>query len=95
MPEGRALLRVEPESLLLSALKPAESGRAVVVRVLNPTDQTVLARIAPGFPFARAEAVRLDETPCAEAPTRDGDALRLPVPPHALRSVRLHLHPAD
>jgi hypothetical protein len=86
---GRPLLALAPRALLLSAVKPAESGAGVVVRVLNPTDATLEAELRLGFPFARVEAVRLDEAPVAAAVTREGDALRFPVPAHALRSVHV------
>jgi alpha-mannosidase len=89
VPDGRALLELAPRALVLSALKPAESGEGLVVRVLNPTDSALDATLALGFRFARAEAVRLDESPAGEPVTRAGDTLRFAVPAHALRSVRI------
>ena len=41
------------------------------------------------FAFARAEPVRLDESPTGDPVTRAGDTLRFAVPAHALRSVRI------
>jgi alpha-mannosidase len=89
VPPGRALLSLAPRALVLSAVKPAEDGRGLVVRVLNPTGAACEAELRLGFPFERAEAVRLDETPCGDPVTRRADALRFPVRPHALRSVRI------
>ena len=90
VPPGAALLTVEPRALVVSALKPAEDGRGVVLRVLNPTDDPLEARVEVGLPSAAVEAVRLDETPAAgEIVRRDGRLLRFAVPPHALRSLRL------
>jgi len=89
VPEGRAVLELAPRALVLSALKPAEEGAGLVARVLNPTDAAQEATLRLRFPFARAEAVRLDEAPSSEPLTRNGDTLSFPVPPHALRSVRL------
>jgi len=86
---GSGLLELAPRALVLSAVKPAEAGAGVVVRVLNPTDAVCEAVLRLGFAFARAEAVRLEEAPAADAVTRDGDTLRFAVPPHALRSVRV------
>jgi hypothetical protein len=88
-PEGRALLALEPRALVLSAVKPAEQEEGLVVRVLNPTDAAHEATLRLGFPFARVEAVRLDEAPTGDAVTRAGETLRFTVPPHALRSVRV------
>jgi len=86
---GQPVLALEPRALLLSALKPAETGAGLVVRVLNPTDAPLEAALRLGFPFARAEPVRFDEAPAAGALTREADLLRFAVPPHALRSVRI------
>jgi alpha-mannosidase len=87
VPAGRALLALAPRELLLSALKPAERGPGLVVRVLNPGAGELEARLEPGFPFERAQAVLLDESPAELPLRREGAALRFPVPPHALRSV--------
>lgn len=87
--EGRPQLLLEPRALVLSALKPAEEGAGLVLRVLNPTDAPVEARVTPGFAFREAAAVRLDETPTGEPVAADGGTLRFTVPAHALRSVRL------
>jgi len=84
---GESLLALEPRALLLSALKPAEAGAGLVVRVLNPTGAPLRARLRLGFAFARADALRLDESPAADPVTRDGDTLGFEVPAHALRSL--------
>jgi len=89
--DGRSLLSLSPAPLELSACKPAEDGDGLVVRVLNPTGGALDATVALGFEVAAAEAVRLDETPVDEPVDRDGSVLRLPVPAHALRSVRIRL----
>jgi len=86
---GLALLSLEPRALLLSAVKPAEEGPGLVVRVSNPTGAACEAELRLGFPFERAEAVRLDETPCSDLVTQQGDTLRFAVPAHALRSVQI------
>jgi hypothetical protein len=60
-----------------------------VVRVLNPSDEAMEARLRLGFPFTDAESVRLDEKPVDEPLFRDGETLRFRVPPHALRGVHV------
>ena len=89
LPGGQALLAVEPSWLVLSALKPAEDGDGIVVRLLNPTDVPQTAVLRVGFPVRSASPVRLDEEPAPGAVTLDGRVVRLDVPPHALRSVLL------
>lgn len=89
VPEGTPILALAPETLLLSALKPAEEGEGAILRVLNPSDAPCEARVRLGFPVRAARAVRLDETPVDEPVVLEGRELRFPVPPHALRSVRI------
>ena len=89
LPAERALLRVEPPEILLTALKPAEDGSGIVLRLLNPTDANVEARLSVGFPFTSVATLHLDER-TAETPfTVHDDVIALTLPPHALRTLRL------
>ncbi len=94
-----SLLRLEPEELVLSALKPADWGPGVVARVLNPSDAPLDASLHLGFEAGVAHLVRLDETQCgdpagskADLEVRDG-VIRFPVPPHALRTILITRKP--
>ncbi len=80
---------MEPPALLLSALKPAEDGEGLVLRLSNPTGVPQEARVTLGIPFQEARPLRLDEEPSGHPITREGATLRFPVPPHALRTVRI------
>jgi alpha-mannosidase len=88
VPEGEPLFQLEPSGLTLSAFKPAESGAGgVVLRVLNPTAEPQEARVTLGFPFARSEPLRLDESAADYSVRREGQTLCFSVPPHALCTV--------
>ena len=87
--DGASLLAVEPAAIVVTAVKAAEDGVGVVVRLLNPTDAPIDARLRLGFAVRTAGAVRLDETPVAEAVEIDADLVRVAVPARALRTVRL------
>ena len=89
--EGAEPLRVGPEGLVLSALKPAEDGDGLVLRLLNPSGHAVAATVDLGMPVAKAESVRLDETPDGGDAVFERPRLRLDVGAHALRSVRLRM----
>jgi mannosylglycerate hydrolase len=87
LPDGQALLQVNPPELLLSALKPAQRALGSVLRLLNPTDREIQARIDFGFELAGAETVRLDESPASLPLSLEARRIGLSLPPHALRSV--------
>lgn len=89
VPEGEGLLEIEGERVLLEAVKPAEEGRGMIVRLLNPTDQPESVKICARFPVARATPVRLDEEVCGPPASLERGTLETTVPPHALRSFRL------
>ncbi len=55
------LLAVEPHSVLLSALKLADDGDGIVLRLFNPTGGPLVAAVRAARSFT-AEPVRLDET---------------------------------
>jgi hypothetical protein len=86
---GVDLIRVEPDALLLSALKPPEAGEGVLIRLLNPTEETIQARVHLGFPISEVTSVRLDETPLEDPRPVDRTDLRLEIPAKALRSLLL------
>jgi alpha-mannosidase len=86
--DGRSLVTIEPATVVLSALKPADDGAGLVVRLLNPSDVPATASIRFDFPVARARAERLDETGVDDVLVEDG-AIRTTVPARALRSFRV------
>jgi hypothetical protein len=86
---GDSLLSISPRELRLSALKPADDGDGLLLRVLNPTDREIAAVVRTGFSIRTAALLRLDETPIDASLEAFARELRLPVPPHALRSIRL------
>jgi alpha-mannosidase len=87
---GQSLLTLEPSTLLLSTCKPAEDGDGTIIRVLNPTDHETEATLRFGLGISDVAPVRLDETAVdEELAAGDGDVVRIAVPPHALRSVRV------
>jgi hypothetical protein len=88
--DGVSLLAFDARDSELSACKPADDiDRDIIVRVLNPTDAPDSATLRLGFDVARATAARLDETPVDQPLEHIGRTITFPVPPHALRTVRI------
>ncbi|HVM65269.1 MAG TPA: glycosyl hydrolase-related protein [Acidimicrobiales bacterium] len=88
LPPGVSVLALEPASLLLSTVKPAQDGDGTVVRVLNPTDSATTAVMCIGVPFGSVHACRLDEAPGDGAvDVGAGGEVRFSIGAHALRTV--------
>jgi alpha-mannosidase len=85
----RSLVSVQGEGVVLEAVKPAESGDGLIIRLSNPTDEPREARIETGFSIARAEAVRLDETPNDHEIESAAQMVRMVIPRRALRTVEI------
>ncbi len=86
---GASLLALESQQCVLSALKPAEDGDRIVVRVLNPTDEPDDVVLHFGLDVRRARPVRSDELPDEFYVLHQGRDISFHVPPHALRTVRV------
>jgi alpha-mannosidase len=71
LPREASLLEVQPASLVLSAVKKAEEGDALIVRLYNPAPRSVSATVRFARPPRRVRAVNFNEEPlpAAEAPT--------------------------
>lgn len=88
--EGVSALRIQG-AVVLSALKPAEDGSGVIVRLQNPSDVPQRASLEVGFPFQAVVACSLDESADDGATLRvkrDGTLLSLDIPPHRLATLR-------
>jgi alpha-mannosidase len=90
VPDGTPLLTVEPGTVAVSAVKPAEDGNGLIVRVLNPTSRWVDVMLRFGRPLAAAQAVRLDEDPSGDEVRQDGaTAVHFRLRGQGTRSIRV------
>ncbi len=61
LPHTMAFVQIEPEQLVLSAIKKSDRGEGLVVRLFNPTEETVLGTIRFWKPIAQANLLNLNE----------------------------------
>ena len=108
LPADLAFFRLEPESLVVTAVKRNDTGDALVLRFCNMSERGVEAVLESRFPLDRVFVVSMDErrlralgraeahaaAPGAGAVTRaaSGSSVRLPVKPWQV--VTLELRPA-
>jgi 2-O-(6-phospho-alpha-D-mannosyl)-D-glycerate hydrolase len=80
-PRERSLIAIEPSSIQLSALKEAENGRGMVLRVFNPTGRTVKTKVRLWKIPRRAWLVTMEEKRLRDQTALQikGDTLTFPV----------------
>ncbi|MBL7063318.1 MAG: hypothetical protein ISS49_03790 [Anaerolineae bacterium] len=61
LPAELSFASLEPASLVVSAVKAAEAGNGLILRLYNPTGREVEGRVHLWRPFVQAHLVRLDE----------------------------------
>ncbi len=72
LPAAGSLVESKPAQLVVSAVKAAEDGRGLVVRVYNAGDRAVHGRVRLAEPHGQVQLVNLNEERLAEAPVEDG-----------------------
>ncbi|MET7827006.1 hypothetical protein ABZT23_20260 [Streptomyces sp. NPDC005386] len=85
---AQAVGTIRVEGALLSALKPAENGDGLILRLSNPTPEACEARVqVPSGTFL--VPVRLDEEPTGQEPVRQStSASTWPLAPYATLTLR-------
>jgi alpha-mannosidase len=63
LPVSWSFVQVAPDAVAISAIKRAESGEGLIVRLCNPGDQPQETVLTFGAPLTDAREVRLDEEP--------------------------------
>ena len=87
--ESRVRLFVsEQEHVIVAAVKPAQDGRGVIVRIRECDGTAGIARIRCGGRVRGVEPVDAMERPCAGTVSIEAETLVAPIGPFALRSFR-------
>ncbi|WP_353827709.1 alpha-mannosidase [Agromyces sp. SYSU T0242] len=82
-------LAIEPAEVVLSAVKTAEDGDGLVVRVFSTADEPVTATLRPGFAIGAAHACDLEEQQIGALATDADGAVRIDLGPARIATVRL------
>ncbi|MFA4839034.1 MAG: glycoside hydrolase family 38 C-terminal domain-containing protein [Candidatus Neomarinimicrobiota bacterium] len=84
-----SFLKIEPEMLIMTTLKKAESGNGYVVRFYNPSDEAAEGFLSFKFPVKRAVLLDLNEEPVAEVKVTDPHRIKVQVPQKKIITVLL------
>jgi len=79
LPPELSFLSLEPDTLVLSAVKRSEAGDALIVRFYNPVAETVQARVRLFKSIRRAQLVNLNEEFQADLGIDNDGGLTFPV----------------
>lgn len=84
-----SFLSVEPKSLMLTALKLADDGKSVVVRVNNPIGLGVCALLTFGRPVKRAWRAMMNEETLEVLKVRNDQDVQIEVKPFEVVTVKV------
>ncbi|MCU0499543.1 MAG: glycosyl hydrolase-related protein [Anaerolineae bacterium] len=73
---------------ILSAFKPPQTGRGWIVRLFNPTDQTVEVNLTPYIKPKYVRLVNLVEEPIANLEPDANGTVNIPLAPHKIVTLR-------
>lgn len=73
-----------------SALKEAEDGNGIILRVCNPVGVVAEGAIRSEVPLRKAVQCRLDERPVKTLSVRGKKSIRLRLKPYEIMTIRLH-----
>lgn len=88
LPKQFGFLSIEPAALVLSAVKRAEDGNGLVIRLFNPTPTPLQGNVAVFTKLAGAELLTLEEKPVEEIPCC-GNTVAVRVDPKKIVTLRL------
>jgi alpha-mannosidase len=89
LPANHSYLRVEPESLVVTAFKRAEDSDDIIVRFYDCGGVPVRGRLFPGFTWASAVDTNLMETPTGAAIDTGASHVGVDVNPWEIKTVRV------
>jgi mannosylglycerate hydrolase len=84
---GASLLSIQPGTLVLSALRAAENGEGIIVRLYNIASQPTGGEVRLEEPYAAVELADLKEEPLGPAEVEDG-RVRLSAKPNEVITLR-------
>ncbi|OQA47381.1 MAG: Mannosylglycerate hydrolase [Chloroflexi bacterium ADurb.Bin325] len=91
-PSG-SFMQPTPDTVIVEAVKRAEDGKDLIVRLYESAGQRTRARLTIGLPLTEVVETDLMEVPLEEQDgvTLDGDAIHLDLRPFDIRTLRLRM----
>jgi alpha-mannosidase len=90
LPASLGLVQVEPEQLVLTAVKKSARNRSLVVRVFNPTEKTIKGHVSFWKAVQQANWVKLNETIISAASFKD-NRVEITATPNQIVTLEVYL----
>lgn len=91
LPKEQSFVRVEPANIIVTAVKKAETGNALIVRVLNTTPDHVTASVALNRKFKKASLTNLNEEPSDRKAETASGKVRFDMPGFRVQTVKFDI----
>jgi alpha-mannosidase len=88
LPSALSFLAIEPETVVISAVKACEDGDGWLARAVNLEGRTIQARLQLWRPFAHSERANLMEAPQEPLTLEDGKVLKVTLGAHNISTFR-------
>jgi alpha-mannosidase len=88
LPAKTSMLKAEPSSFIISAIKPAEDGKGIIVRGYSIADELTQVSLKPLLKYKTAERVMLDESSIEPVAMHDG-IIRFSARPREIVTIRI------
>ena len=86
-----SFVQISPRTLILSAMKVAESGKSLIVRLFNPTSRKIAGTISTANELKKVRLVSLNEEPLSEKPLKLRDKHRFDIEVSPKKIVTMEL----
>lgn len=91
LPKEQSFVRVEPANVIVTAVKKAESGNALIVRVLNTTPDAVNATVSLNQKFKAASLTNLNEEPSSRKADVSSGKIKFEMPGFRVQTVKFEI----
>lgn len=79
LPKEMSFIKIQPSSLVISAIKKSEKEESIIVRLFNPTDMDLEGKISCYKRIEKARLVNLNEEPIEDIKVNSHNVITLPV----------------
>jgi alpha-mannosidase len=93
LPEAASFVQLDNKNVVISAFKPAESGKALVLRIYEGAGDASSVKVRLGFDVARIEEVDLNENKVYSIVVFDGREFEIHMDKFEIKTLKLFLKP--